>query len=310
MGFIFNRNKFYLSILVIDLLVSGGFLFCFIVVACIISIIVRKKRGHYDGERKDGMPHGKGVLYLAEDDPIEKIQCDTFKEGKIDGIAKFFIRDKNGIKVSEYKFLNDHIIKDISKKPNIAYLAVNQDIRGPGDMATRLGYQDKYGVFKTYEPVNGRDSLNAFVDAIKNNDNINVIKIGLLNHGGEKGDICDTHGADFRNILEKLCYEFKNTNKKIYIVNHACFGAEKFEDDPEYKSLKETIYDISKKYGNKIILAQHSNKDTTHMVWPTYDEKTKYYGIKHFHLKYSLVDCGKETKNLSKEEKNNILYGR
>ncbi|GEM_PF-3960815 len=310
MGSIFNRNKFYLSALAIGLLVAGGLLFGLIVTIVAINLYLDHEYGYYKGEKKDGKPNGKGTLYFGKESSIEKIECDTFKDGQIDGVAKVFTRDGNNSKVEEYKFMRDYLLKDIKAKPNVAHFVINEAIEGPGDVAAKFGYQDKYGVFRTYALLNGKVSLDNFIKTIRRNDDIDVIKIGLLNHGGEKGNIYDTHGSDFRNILDRLCYEFKDTNKKIYIVNNACFGAENFENDPEYRSLKEIVCDISKKYGNKIVLAQHKDKDTPHMVLPTYDNKTKHYGVKHFHLKYCLIDCGKETKKLSKEEKNNILYWR
>ena len=240
---------------------------------------------------------GKYIFLLGEKDHAE-----------VQGTVGF-TRENNVSNVSEYNFQNDYILKNINKKPNVAYLVINQAIDGPGEVGTKLGYQDKYGVFQTYALANGIHSLNTFIKKIKKNNNIDVIKIGLLNHGEEKGEIQDTHGSDLRNILERLCAEFGST-KKIYIVNNACFGADKFDDDPEERSLNDIINSVSAKYGNKIILAQHKDKDTPHMVLKTYDNKTKLYGVKHISLKYSLVDCGKEVKNLSKEEKNGILYGR
>ena len=285
---IFSRNSFNISLLVIDLLIGGGLLLGAIIAIAIVSLYRRRKDGYYEGETKDGKPNGRGILHFGTDDPIEKIECNTFKDGKLNGVAKIFTRENNVSNVSEYNFQNDYILKNINKKPNVAYLVINQAIDGPGEVGTKLGYQDKYGVFQTYALANGIHSLNTFIKKIKKNNNIDVIKIGLLNHGEEKGEIQDTHGSDLRNILERLCAEFGST-KKIYIVNNACFGADKFDDDPEERSLNDIINSVSAKYGNKIILAQHKDKDTPHMVLKTYDNKTKLYGVKHISLKYSLV---------------------
>ena len=158
---IFSRNRFNMSVLVIDLLVGGGCLLFGLVIAIIVVSYILRRKGYYEGEKKDGKPHGIGVKYYDIDDPIEKIECKNWKAGIKNGHTRIYARDG---KILEGEFINGYMLKTIGKKPNVANLVINYAMDGSGDVATKLGYQSKYGVFETYRIVNGLDSLNSFIE--------------------------------------------------------------------------------------------------------------------------------------------------
>ena len=301
--FFFDRNKFYIPTIAI-IAISAVIPFVLIFIIALISAIVKhRKYGH----KINDLGNGKREIKFGTRYSIDRIVGAISNDGIPDGNCVIYLR--NGEK-RKYLFKDGIIQRSIKQKPNIAVFIMNFDPNNAGEFLTDITYQNKYGICQTFDILNPSRSIKQFIDLVKQNKEINTIKLQLVNHGSEKSEIHGNNPQNIEAILDEFGLVLNEKGGNIVINNFACFAGNKMSHAYEKKNanIENIVSSSAKKYKNiNFIYQKHNNSKTAHSIISSYDDKTKLSGISHFAYNYYNVSKDGKFRKITKAEKNKQL---
>ena len=296
-----SRNKLYLPVwAIVTISAFSGF---FILFAFCLIIAVRKHRRQ---DFKNNTTENKDELLFSNDKyPIYKIKGKNFYNGLPDGKCDIYL--KNG-EIKQYNFQNGIIQKKINYKKDTAVFIINLDPSKAGQFAKDMTYQNKYGICRTLDELNPLVSVQDFIDNVNKNNNINTIKLQLINHGVEDDFIVGNNAKNIVNILDEFSKNFNGKN--IVVNNFACYGAKKIQNNyEENENLENIVKKTAQKYKNiNFIYQKHNDSKTVHQILKSYDDFNDLSGISHFILDYYHVLPDGTFKKIDKNTKYNLLH--
>ena len=275
--------------------------FLFIVLPVTINIInaiiknSKKTKKRYiknnDGQKQIIIEH------FPKNDPRNKIVSNIDKDGHFTGTTEIYFKDGDK-KIFDTE--KGRILKNIKEKNNVATLVVGNKLP--------MSYGDKYGVYLSISSRNPRIDIDKFTELVKENDNIDTIKIVL----NTKSNYLS--GLDFyEKILNKIGNEFNSRKniKNIIINNTSNFANRKVNDFYNKKDecdIVNIVKEQAKKNNNmNYFYQENKGEDTVHKMYFKYDKQNKYLGLAHSPYNYYSIDKYGSLLPISKEEKYDLL---
>ena len=296
-----SRNKLYLPVwAIVTISAFSGF---FVLFAIGLIIAIRKYRKQ-DVE-SNTINNKDKLLFLDDKSPIQQIKGKNFYNNLPDGKCDVYL--KNG-EIKQYNFQKGIIQRKINKKKDTAVFIINLDPSKAGKFATDITYQNKYGICTTLDEVNPLVSVQDFIDNVNKNNDINTIKLQLINHGVEDGYIVGNNPKNIANILDKFSQNFNGKN--IVVNNFACYGAKKIQKNyEENENIENIVKKTAQKYKNiNFIYQKHNDSKTEHQIIKAYDDFNDLSGISHFIFDYYHVLPDGTFKKIDKNTKYNLLH--